>query len=223
MRKIKLVKSLISVIACLLLASSALAQDEPGTLPDDPLYQAKRQMETAQLNSGFDPLEKATLHTQYAKERLAEVKAMISKGKPDFVESLVKDYVKAVGGAMDEINKAQAQGRDVSQALEAVERSTKKHTEVLTELLGKVPEQAKPAITHAIESSNQGRNRALDVLNKIQRGELPRGKPEGVGKAEDVGRPEKSGKPEEAGKPEDAGRPGGGRPAGRPGGGGRGR
>lgn len=219
----KLVKSLVSVIACLLLASSALAQDEPETLPDDPLYQAKRQMETAQLNSGFDPLEKATLHTQYAKERLAEVKAMISKGKPGFVEGLVKDYVKAVGGAMDEINKAQAQGRDVSQALEAVERSTKKHTEVLTELLGKVPEQAKPAITYAIESSKQGRNRALDVLNKIQRGELPRGKPEGVGKAEDVGRPEKSGKPEEAGKPEDAGRPGGGRPAGRPGGGGRGR
>jgi hypothetical protein len=96
------------------------AQDEPEALPDDPLYQAKRQMETAQLNAGFDPLEKATLHTKYAKERLAEVKAMVSKGKPEFVEGLVKDYEEAISGAMEEIDRAQAQGRDVSEALEAV-------------------------------------------------------------------------------------------------------
>lgn len=204
------VRWLLSVFVCLLLISFAFAQDEPETLPDDPLYQAKRQMETAQLNAGFDPLEKATLHTRYAKERLAEAKAMVYKGRPEFVESVVKDYDKAISGAMDEINRAQAQGRDVSEALEAVERSTKKHTEVLTDLLGKAPEEARPAIRHSIDVSKTGRNTALEKLRKIQRGGIPAGKPEGVRK------PERPGRPEGIGKPKGVGRPGGG-------GGGRGR
>ncbi|UCG66772.1 MAG: hypothetical protein JSW12_07120 [Deltaproteobacteria bacterium] len=186
---------MVSVAVCLFLSANVFAQEEPEILPDDPLYQAKRQMETAQLNAGSDPLEKATLHTKYAKERLAEVKAMISKGKPEFVGGLVKDNEKAIGGATDEINRAQAQGRDVSEALEAVERSTKKHTEVLTDLLDKVPEQAKPAIRHAIEVSKRGRNIALDTLRKIQRGEIPGGRPEGIGMPEGIGRPEGIGSP----------------------------
>jgi len=205
---------IVSAAVCLFLSANVFAQEEPEILPDDPLYQAKLQMETAQLNAGFDPLEKATLHTKYAKERLAEVKAMISKGKPEFVEGLLKDYENAIGGALDEINRAQVQGRDVSEALEAVERSTKKHTEVLTDLLGKVPEQAKPAIRHAIEVSKRGRNIALDTLGKIQRGEIPAGRPEGIGRPEGLGRPERPSRPEGIGRPGGLGRPGGGRPGG---------
>lgn len=207
MRHIGLMKWMVLLCLWALLAGTTFAQEEPEALPDGPLYQAKKQMETAQLNAGFDPLEKATLHTKYANERLQEVKAMISKGKPEFVESLVKDYEKAIGGAMEEINRAQAQGRDVSEALEAVERSTKKHTEVLTDLLGKVPEEARPAIRHSIEVSRTGRNTALDTLRKIHGGEIPAGRPEGIGIPEGIGRPEGVGRPEDIGRPEGIGRP----------------
>lgn len=222
----KTVKVLLSVAICLFLASMALAQENPEILPDSPLYQAKRQMETAELNAGLDPLQKATLHTKYAEERLQEIKTMVSKGKPEFVEGLVSDYGVALNGAMDEIDGAQAQGRDVNDALNAVESSTKKHTEVLMGILEKVPEQARPAITRAMETSQQGRNRALDVLSKIQRGEIPLGKPEDAGKPAGVGSSEKRGSTEEFGKPESAGRPTGipsGRPSGTGGRGGRGR
>jgi hypothetical protein len=218
-----ILKSLfIIAVGCLIFSTNVFTQEGPERLPDDPLYQAKRQMETAQLNAQVEPLEKATLHTEYAKERLAEVKAMTFKGKPEFVENLVKDYEKAIAGAMEEINRAQAQGQDVSKALEAVETATQKHTEVLTELLDKVPEKARPAIAHAIEVSKHGRNRALDTLNKIKEGEPSIGKPEGIGKPKGVSRPEQTGRPAEVGKPEGAGRPGGSRPAGGPGGGRRG-
>lgn len=201
-------RSLFTIAAMLLiLSTNIIAQEGPQTLPDDPLYQAKRQIETAQLNAEIAPLEKATLHTKYAKERLAELKAVVSKGKSEFLESLIKDYGKAIDGAMEEIKKAQTQGKDVSKALEAVEKSTKKHTEILTDLLRKVPEHAKPAITHAIEVSRHGRNRALDVLNKIQKHELPIGKPEDVGKPQGIGRPEGAGRLEGVGKPESTGRP----------------
>jgi hypothetical protein len=88
------------------------AQEGPKTLPGDPLYQAKRQTETAKLNASFDPLERATLHTRSAEERLAEVKAMVSKGKPQFVGDLLKSYETSMNGAMDEIDRAQAQKKD---------------------------------------------------------------------------------------------------------------
>jgi hypothetical protein len=222
-RKMKIIKSVLPLICCLFFVGAVFAQEELKTLPDDPLYQAKRQMETAQLNAAFDPLEKATLHTKYAGERLAEVKAMISKGRHEFAGDMLKDYETAIKGAMDEINRAQ--GRDVSKALEAVERSTTKHTEVLTDLLGKVPEQARPAIQHAIEVSKRGRNTAFDRLERIQRGEIPAGKPEGIGRPEKpegpgrLERPERPAIPGGIGRPGGFGGPGGGRPGGGPPGG----
>ncbi len=148
-------------------------------------------VEAVELAQTSSPLEKALLHTAHAERRVANIQSMQSKGKPEFVETLAKDYENAIGGALEDIVEARAQGIDVIEALNAVERSTKKHTEVLTGLLGEVPEQAKPAIAHAIEVSNRGRNHSLDVLSKIQRGELPTGKPESIGRPEGVGKPEK--------------------------------
>lgn len=147
----KLIKLILFLMCCVLSAGTVFAQKELKSLPDDPLYQAKRRTETAKLNASFDPLERATLHIGSAKKRLAE---------------------------------AQAQGRDVSKALEAVERYTKKHAQVLANLLGKVPEEARPAIEHAIEVSQRGRNTALDRLGRIQRGEVPDKRPEWIERPE---------------------------------------
>jgi len=212
---IKPIRLALSLIFCLLFADAVFAQEELKTLPDDPLYQAKRQTETAELNASFDPLERATLHTRHAEERLAEAKSMVSKGRHKFVGNLLKNYETSINGAMSEINRAQIQGRDVSEALSAVERSTRKHTEVLNDLLGKVPEEARPAIKHAIEVSQRGRNTALDRLERIQRGEIPAGKPEEIRRPE---RPEGPGRMEKPGRPAIPGgidRPGGGPPGGR--------
>ena len=206
-------KLILSMIVYLLLANLVFAQKGAEILPDNPLYQAKRQMETAQLNAAFDPLEKATLHLEYAKERLAEVKEMIFKGKPEFVEGLMEDYENSITEAMTNIEHAAKQGRDVTEALKAVERSTKHHIEVLTDLLEKVPEEAKPAIRHSIKVSKIGRNTALDRLRRIQRGELPGGKPA------EIGIPRRIGRPEGIGRPAGIRRHSGGRPVGRPGGG----
>lgn len=222
----KLIRLMLSLMCCVLFFGTTSAQEELKSVPDDALYQAKRQMETARLNASFDPLERATLHTEYANERLAEVKAMVSKGKHEFAGDLLEDYEISVNGAMDEINRAQARGRDVSKALSAVDRSTTKHTEVLSDLLSKVPEEARPAIKHAIEVSQRGRNIALDRLERIQRGETPAGRPEGIGRPERPEIPErmeKPGRPAIPGgidRPGGFGGPGGGRPGGGPPGGG---
>jgi hypothetical protein len=198
-----ILKSLFVIAISLILSTNAFSQEKPKTLPDDPLYQAKREIETAELNAEFDPVKKAALYTKYAEERLAEIKMMVSKGKPEFVEDLVKDYEEAINGMLEEIKRAQTQGRNIDDALETVEMATKKHIEVLRDILGKVPEQAKSAIAHAIDVSQHGRNQAMQMLIKIQRDKIPIGKPEGISKPKGVG------------KPQGIGRPSSGRPTGR--------
>ncbi len=176
--KMKLHKIILSIVTCCFYICTAFAQEVPEILPDDPVYLAKRHIETARLNAAVDPLEKADLHTEFAKERLAEINSMVAKGKPEFVGDLARDYENAMTGATNEINRAQSQGKNVSEALRAVERSTSKHTEVLTNLLDKVPEDAKPAILRSIAVSRQGRNTALDNLRKVQRDEISGGRSE---------------------------------------------
>lgn len=150
----------------LLFAGVIFAQQEP--------------IKNANLNKTFDLLKKASFYIQCAEEKLYEAKAAISKGKPESVNILLKDYEKAINEAMNEINKAQNQGKDVKKAYEEVEKATQKHIEILTDLLNKVPEEAKPAIIHALEVSKHGRIQALNALSKLQKGESPMSKTESV-------------------------------------------
>lgn len=119
----------------------------------------------------------------------------------------MKAYETIIQSIKDTAEQATGEGIDVSEAIEAVERSTKKHTEVLTNLLDEVPEQARAAIAHAIEVSKRGRTTALDRLEKIKRGEVPSGRPEGVEKSEKSGKPEGVGKSKETDRPSGKGRP----------------
>jgi len=177
----------------------AAAQDEAAGLPGDVLGTARQQMTIPREASGRDPLETATERTHYANDVIAQVKAELASGNAARATALLGEYEAEIDQASIDLREAQAQGRDVSEAIAAVERSTTQHTEVLTGLLEQVPEEAKPAIRQAIEVSRRGRNTALDTLETIQRGERPGaqglGRPEGVGPPAGVGRPGNIGGP----------------------------
>ena len=49
-------------------------------------------------------------------------------------------------------------------AVQRIEAATARHTEILTGLLSKVPEQARPAIERAIEAAREGHDRAIAAL-----------------------------------------------------------
>jgi len=200
-------------------------------------------MEVRKLDAISDPMKKAILLTEMADNRLAEAGVIVAtKGKSKYIKKLMKDIEKHRTETELYIKQGLDEDRDVTTAIEAVESSTQKHTEVLTDLLNKVPAKAQPSIQRAIEVSRTGRNVSLDRLEKIQRGEIPAGKPSRIpGKPrviktpkemekpsppKEIERPGKIGRPEEGQKPEieigprGRGRSGGG-PAGRPGGRGR--
>jgi len=197
----RMVKILATVIVWLFVTLSAFAElyelPEPAVTPGSRGYKRARRVEVRKLDAIGDPMEKAILLTEMADKRLAEAGVIVAtKGKSKYIEELMKDIEKHRIEADLYIKGGLNEGRDVTTAIEVVESSTQKHTEVLTDLLNKVPAEAQPAIQRAIEVSRTGRNVSLDRLEKIQRGEVPAGKPGRIpGKPGAIKTPEETGKP----------------------------
>jgi hypothetical protein len=117
-------------------------------------------------------------------------------------------YVRELRAAVEAPRQALSAPREpppgLAVAARTVEEATRRHRTVLQGLLGRVPEQARPALEHALEAAKRGHEQANVALDRA---------------AERAGT---------GGKPENTGRPGGtpgGPPEGAPGGpgGGRGR
>jgi len=108
--------------------------------------------------------------------------------------------------------------QDREEAWSRVERATRKHGEVLTDLYGRVPEQARPGIARAIENSQKGRETALERLEQARGQRIAAERRANTGRPDATGRPGQSGAPagvgsgRPGGPPAGAGSPGAGRP-----------
>lgn len=152
------------------------------------------------VNAQSDEAEKARMRVNEATRKLKRAKEAVTQGRVDEVKQLAEDYQKNISEAVNMIEKARTQGRDVSRALEAVRTHTRTHTRVLQGLLNKVPQEAKSAIRRSIRTSQRGRNQALETLEKIKSEEIPGGKPKNIGTSEGIGSSKDIGGP-----PEDVG------------------
>lgn len=206
---------LASLLVLVSLVLSVVADEElpdPGVTPDSMLYGLDRAFERISLALTFDRAAKAEKRLQIASERISELKAMVDKGKPEFVEKLKEDYEEELNEAESDMEAARALGKNVTLLAEHVANATSKHIAVLERVLDKVPDQAKSAILHAINVSQRGHQRAVENILK-EKGDsenktdsdlenATRGKPEN----KTTGKPENSthGKPENVtgGKPE---------------------
>jgi len=80
----------------------------PGITPDSPLYGLDRAIERIQLALTLDKSAKATIGLEHAKERLAEVKAMVEQNK-------LKEAETAQEGHDSELAEVEAEIEDISQ------------------------------------------------------------------------------------------------------------
>lgn len=177
--------------------------------------------------------EKAELTLKNVKQRLKENEKFLREartkgraGDARGMETALENYSRGMEG----LNRALSQGRFHGDAYEQedawnrVEKATRKHGEVLTDLYERVPEQARPAIARAMENSQRGRTTALENLERARSERL-------AVEARGAGRPGTSGRPDVAARAGDSERPagppsgvgggtpggiGGGRPAGGP-------
>ncbi len=119
---------------------------DPGWLPDHPLYFVKKIFEGVRMMLTFDSSQKADLHMEFAKTRLAEAKAMADKNKTKETRRAVEEFDEEIKGIGSGI------GKNVS-VLAKESESLEKSALVLGLVREKVPDEAKPAIEKAINNS----------------------------------------------------------------------
>lgn len=155
-------------------------QADPGVTPDSKLYGLDLAFERLRDLFAFSDVGKVKVALAHAEERLAEAKAMVDKKKADLAGKAAERAADKLSKALDRVESAKAKGKDVTDTARRVEEATSRHITVLQGVLEKVPEQAKDAIQRAIDVSQRGHDKALEMLGK------PRG-PQGAGQSEELG------------------------------------
>ncbi len=182
MKKFLLMAAVLLVIGGLFLTTAAFAQEAtpsaeeeiytPKLLPDSPFYFLKKFKEKIELFLAQSPEAQAEKQTEFATRRVAEAKVMIKRNKHHLVVKLMEKHEKHLDQAEKKIEEAKEKGKDVERVLAIVAEATSIHQKVLAEVYEKVPEQAKEAIEHAIEVSNQGQERALEAISGEKKEQL---------------------------------------------------
>jgi tetratricopeptide (TPR) repeat protein len=136
----------------------------PGFAPDSPLYFLERIFEAIGTFFTFGDLKKAERYAFLASERVAEVEAVVEKGRPEAAQIALKRYEDQLNRALARAERAKTKGQNIAQVAEKVAEATGKHLTVLEGVLEKVSEVAKEAITRAKEVSMTGQKNALRAL-----------------------------------------------------------
>ena len=154
-----------------------------GSIPGDILYPVKETTENVRVATAFSDESKAKVHLAIADEKLNEIEKLEARGKSaDKIIAATERLEKNQGKAIEKLEKAQSEGKDVSAIALRLQSNLERQQSVLARVLEKVPEQAKAAIQRAMENSQRGLIKAQEMQTK------EKGKPENVGKPEEVGK-----------------------------------
>ena len=154
--------------AFLVLGGGTAVAMSASAIPGDPLYGVKRAVERISLAMHRDPTSRANLHLQFANNRLQEVAALTLAGKNP--EGLADDLEAQLDAAEHDALQAQALGKDADAILAHVQEMIAKHVTVLTNVLTKVPDQAKDAIQHAIDNAQNAQEKVQHGRNAANKG-----------------------------------------------------
>lgn len=132
---------------------------DPGILPTSPFYFLKRFAEDIQMTFTFDPAQKAQLHLERAKIRLAETQKLIDQNKTDDAQETADDFASEINETKNTRNETMVHEAD---------DVAKRGIIVLETIRDKVPDRAKIAIDNAI-SRTTNRTDAMEIRENIQR------------------------------------------------------
>ena len=139
------VAALLAASLTLAVAVGSVAAAQPG----GPLYGARIWTETLTLPA--TATERAAAEVTRMNERLAEIAAAVASGNDNAEAAALAAYNQILAEAT-----AGAEGNP--EAIAALDTGVRNNITVLTALLGRVPEQARDAIQHAIDQSDSATN-----------------------------------------------------------------
>jgi len=158
------------ILVCIIPVTSQEDLPESGTLPDSPFYPVKIFVEKVRVWITFDSEARAKIRLQHLDIRLAEMNEMIKRNKTEYVGGILRDFETEQNYFEADSNRTRALGRNITALAEYVSNVTYKHILILEKVLAKVPEQARPAIEHAINVSIRGHEQAVEsILERINK------------------------------------------------------
>jgi hypothetical protein len=177
-RKLKLIRgfSVVQIVIVVVLILSAVtggtafAADyaEPGDL----LYGLDLQLEQIQLELAPNEEAATRIHLKIADERLEEAQNKLNDGDVDNGNAALDAYGLEVA-ALAKLVGSEG-GVDQENLIELVNTALSRHQEVLTQLLDKVPDQARAGIQRALDASDKSK----EDIPKGPPDDVPKGKPE---------------------------------------------
>jgi hypothetical protein len=149
--------------------ASELGVDDPGLLPGHPFYFFKDFGRNIRSFFTFDSLEKLKLESQFANEKLIELKKMIeSDVNKKSIEKAVEAYQKKIQKTKEiaqKINKQSETSNEVKQFSEKFTQQQILHQKILENLENQVPENTFEKIKEARENHL---DRFQEILTKIE-------------------------------------------------------
>ena len=166
MKKSFLMLALLLVVVFSLPASASAATN-PGVKPGSFFYFFDTTFEQISLFFTFSPEKKAEKALAYADERLAEVEAIAEEQNSNAVKTAITNYESNIALAAEKSKEVQDKGK-AENLLTLIANNASKNQEVLSAVLIKVPDEAKEAITQAIEASRKGQEEATKQIAELK-------------------------------------------------------
>lgn len=166
MKKLFLGFALLSVIAFSLPASASAATN-PGVKPGSFFYFFDTTFDQISLFFTFSPEKKAEKALAYADERLAEAEAVAGDNNAEAIKTVITNYESSIALAAEKSKEVQDKEK-AENLFTLIADNTSKSQEVLSAVLIKVPEEAKGAITRAIEASKRGQEEATQQIAELK-------------------------------------------------------
>lgn len=152
------------VVAALLVGGGATAYAAQESMPDEVLYPMKIATEKARLVVTPSDVGKAGLHIAFAECRVQEMAEMGRRGRVEEVTMLATalDYhLEQVKGLIEVVS---AQDVDIYELGVRLEQSATQQLGVLEATLDEVPEEVKPCMVQALETSGEEYCTAIEVV-----------------------------------------------------------
>ena len=155
------------VVAALLVGGGATAYAAQDSMPDEVLYPVKMATEKARLAVIPSEAGKAGLHIAFAEHRVQEMVEMCRRGRVEEMPGLATAVDYHLEQAQGLMGIASAEGIDIYELGVRLEQSAFQQLGVLESTLDEVPEETKPAIVQALETSGEEYATAIEAVASI--------------------------------------------------------
>lgn len=138
--------------------------------PDSPLYSFQRLGEWLKLTFTTNPLERAKYELTLIERRAEELRDLAERGRltVERAEAIQRRTQQLIEGVQERTEAARKRGLNVEELAQKTQTILDRQQTVLQNVFERVPDAAKDAIRRAIEASRTGKERALDIIRRLE-------------------------------------------------------